>query len=102
VTPESRGRIWGTKAGTGTSDCSRCDHLHARVHELEEEVEQLRHRLHWLHRRLEWARQVCLWWLRQARTVLSTPGGVPRGIWAFCRGVEQVATSLLFILVEGE
>jgi hypothetical protein len=91
-----------TKDEAKVTDCPQCDHLHHRVQELERKLERLEHRLHRLRRRLAWARQVCLWWLQQARAVLSTPGGVPRGIWAFCRGVEQVATSLLFILVEGE
>jgi len=84
------------------SDCAHCDHLQRQVRELEKRVARLERRVHRLRRRLEWARQVCLWWLQQARKVLSSRSGVPRGIWAFCRGVEQVATSLLFILVSDE
>ena len=79
-------------------DCSQCEALQAQLASAQREIERLHKVIRRLRRIMARLRQVCQWWLARARHVLSRQSGVPRGSWAFWRGVERVASNLLALL----
>lgn len=87
----------GGAAGDGMGGGGGCGYCP--VAELEAEIEQLREEVQRLKQAIEQARQACLTVIAQTEEILSQPSGVKRGNWAYHRGQNWAAKTILAYLM---
>jgi len=77
--------------------CQACRTYRAELERHQRKIDRLEKQLRQLRQAIK---QVCNWYIQSAQLVLSQRSGVPRGRWAFWRGVYQVAVRVLALLNE--
>ena len=75
--------------------CQACRTYRAELERYQRKIERLEKQLRQLRQAIE---KACNWYIQNAQLVLSQRSGVPRGRWAFWRGVYQVGVHVLALL----
>ncbi|MBN1139928.1 MAG: hypothetical protein JXM73_25380 [Anaerolineae bacterium] len=75
------------------NECARCTQARELV-EAQRRVRQLERRVEKLKRIRDRALQMCLMLIASADQVLGRKSGVPRGTWAYAKGVKHAAAAI--------